>query len=117
MGRTRKLRLEAEDRWPTLYQFLGGYLHQDWPEDDGTPEAAVDHAISDYSLEQRKLVAKEWWDWNAKIGSQNDPRRHVNEGLGVNVFFRKPEEARAFMNLVYDKLIVSIRKEVKGWKP
>ena len=117
MGLSRKLRLEAAERWPTLTNFLGCYLHQDWPLHDGTPEAAIDHAIADHNLEDRQLVAREWWDWNAKVGSKNDPRREVNDGLGVNVRFKTPEEARALMNLIYDKLIVSIRAEAKGWKP
>lgn len=117
MGKARKLRIEAEETWPNLQQFLECYLHQDFVLHDGTPESAVDHAVADASPERRKIIAKEWWDWNARIGSKTDPRRDVNEGLGVCVFFKKPEDARRFMNMVYDKLIVSIRSETKGWKP
>ena len=116
MDLSRELRLEAEERWPTLKNFLGCYLHQDWPVDDGSPEAAIDHAISDHSLEDRRLVAKEWRDWNGKVGSKTDPRRQVNDGFGVNLFFKKPQEARAFMNLVYDKLVSSIKADTETWK-
>lgn len=28
--------------YPALSQFLGAYLHQDWPEEFSTPEAAVE---------------------------------------------------------------------------
>ncbi|MBX9582738.1 MAG: hypothetical protein K2X87_20730 [Gemmataceae bacterium] len=28
--------------YPTLSQFLGAYLHQDWPEEFSTPEAAIE---------------------------------------------------------------------------
>ena len=114
---TRQRRLDAEERWPDLFRFLGCYLHQDWPEESGSPEAAIDLAIAEHDLQERQTVARQWWDWNAVEGSKFDPRSSVNDGLGVEVWFEKPEEARVFMNSVYDKLIVSIRKEAKGWKP
>lgn len=114
---TRRRRLDAEERWPHLYKFLGAYLHQDWPEDSGTPEAAVDLAIAEHSLEERQAVARQWWNWNAIEGSKADPRPAINDGLGIEVWFETPLEARQFMNAVYDKIIVSIRKEVKDWKP
>lgn len=118
MGRaTRQRRIDAQERWPDLYQFLAGYLHQDWPEESGTPEAAVAIAIADHDLGQRQSVVRQWCDWNASEGSMFDPRAAVNDGLGVELAFAEPIEARAFMNEVYDMLIVSIRKEVKGWKP
>jgi hypothetical protein len=117
MGMTQKLRKEAEDRWPSLKSFFQAYLHEDWPVDDGTPENAVDRAISETPLSTLKSVASEWWQWNSSAGSAPDPRRHINDGLGVNVHFKTPLDARQFMNLVYDKLIVAIRKDEKGWKP
>ncbi|MDC8753067.1 contact-dependent growth inhibition system immunity protein [Erythrobacter sp. sf7] len=116
--KTRDIRLEAEGRWPTLYQFLGAYCHQDWPEDYGTPEAAVDAAIADYLLPIRQQVLQEWRDWNSTRGAEYDPRSAVNDGFGVDVCFEKPSDARQFMNMVYDKLIVSVRNETsKDWKP
>jgi hypothetical protein len=114
---TRQRRLDAKQRWPDLFQLLGAYLHQDWPEESGTPEAAVALAIAEHSLEQRQTVARQWWDWNAVEGSKADPRPAINDGLGVEVWFDTPLEARQFMNAVYDKLIVSIRGEVRDWKP
>ena len=114
---TREIRLKAEANWPNLFQFLGCYLHQDWPEESGTPEAAVDLAVAETQHEELKLVATEWWNWNATEGAQNDPRMAVNDGFGVEVVFKKPEKARQFMNMVYDKLIVAIRELEKAWKP
>lgn len=32
--------MNAKD-YPALYQFFGGYVHQDWPEEFGTIEEAV----------------------------------------------------------------------------
>jgi CdiI immunity protein len=115
--RTREIRLQAQERWPNLFQFLAAYLHEDWPRECETPEAAVEQALSETGHSQLKFVASEWWTWNATEGAKHDPRLSVNEGLGVNVWFNKPEKARQFMNMVYDKLIVVIRKEEKGWKP
>lgn len=117
MGMTAKLRREAGERWPNLKNFLECYLHEDWPEFDGTPENAVDRAIVEAPTNQLKIVASEWWHWNSTAGSAPDPRRQINDGLGVNVHFKGPTDARKFMNLLYDKLVVVIRKEEKGWKP
>lgn len=116
--KTRELRLEAEERWPTLLQFLAGYCHEDWDIFHGTPEGAVDAAITDYPLADRQQVLREWRDWNSTQGVEYDPRDAVNDGLGVNVLFKEPEAARKFMNTVYDKVIVSVRNETsKDWKP
>jgi CdiI immunity protein len=116
--KTREIRLEAEERWPTLYQFLGAYCHQDWPEEYGSPESAVDAAVSDYTLQMRQKALKEWREWNSTQGSDFDPRAAVNDGFGVCVYFKEPTDARQFMNMVYDKLIVSVRKETtQDWKP
>lgn len=117
MGMTQRLQKEAEDRWPNLKSFFECYLHQDWDVFDETPQKAVDRAITETPLDILKLVTTEWWDWNARSVRAPSLERQINEGLGVNVLFETPIEAREFMNLVYDKLIVAIRKAEKGWKP
>ena len=114
----REIRLETKKRWPTLYEFLAGYCHEDWPEIYGSPEAAVDAAIADYLLPMRQQVLKEWRDWNSTRGAEYDLRSAVNDGFGVNIYFKEPSAARQFMNMVYDKLIVSVRNETsKDWNP
>lgn len=107
-------RRRAEERWPTLCQFLAAYCHEDWPDFHGTPEGAIDAAIADYPFEGRQTVLREWRDWNGVEGTQHDPRAAVNEGLGVEMMFYQPEAARAFMNMVYDKLILSVRQETEA---
>lgn len=115
---SRELGLEARERWPVLYQFLGAYCHQDWPEEHGTPEDAVNAAIADYPLEMRQQVVREWREWNAAAGAVDDVRKMVNEGLGVEVWFEKPSDGRDFMNEVGVKLIASIRTDLGGqWRP
>ena len=64
----------------------------------------------------RQAIVRQWRDWNAVEASQHDPRLAINDGLGVNILFESPKAGRHFMNMVYDKLIVSIRKEVEHWK-
>ena len=45
-------------RYPEIAQFFGGYLHQDWPEDAGSWEAAVDQFLAGESAEHvRRAVA------------------------------------------------------------
>lgn len=115
--KARDIRLEASKRWPQLYQFLAGYCHQDWPEDYGTPEAAVDAAITDYTLAMRQQVLQEWRDWHASVEAVDDIRKIMNDGFGVNVWFKKPIDGRRFMDEVHDKLVISIKREIEErWK-
>jgi len=110
--------LEAETNWPNLCQFLGCYLHQDWPINGGTPEEAIDTAIADWDLAGRRKVLREWREWNRLRGGQTDGAASVNDGLGVEVSFVDEDEARQFMNMVYDKLIASVRAETgHQWSP
>ena len=116
--RSRELRLEANERWPNLCQFLGGHLHQDWPIHSGSPEKAVEHALAEWDLAGRRSVLVEWRDWNQIRGCRPDVTTSMNDELGVDVFFETDLEARQFMNMVYDKLITSVRAETsKDWKP
>ena len=112
--KTRERRLQAEERWPHLYQFLGSYLHEDWPIHSGTPEQAVEQAVAAWDLEGRRLVLREWRDWNATLGWKEDVVSSLGDGFGVSVYFRTAEEARKFMNHVYDRLIQSVRAETSG---
>jgi hypothetical protein len=90
---SRQIRLEHEERWPRLYQFLAAYLHQDWPVMYRSQWAAVEHAIADYDL----------------LG--------LKDGLGVNVRFDSEADARIFMNEIYERVIVQIRQTDKYWRP
>jgi hypothetical protein len=113
-----RLRDEAERRWPALHQFLVCYCHEDWSVLHGTLEGAIDAAIAGKHLEGRQQVAREWWDWNANAGVSEDLRAIVNRGFGVNRHFKQPIEARQFMDMVYDKLVLSIRVETGPyWRP
>jgi hypothetical protein len=114
----RQLRLEARERWPLLSNFFGCYLHEDYRIFHGSPEAAVDAAVAEHSLEQRQAILKEWRDWNARRGWQEDVHRFMWDGFAVYYTFDSAPEARQFMNMVYEKLITSVRAETeRRWKP
>ena len=111
MSRGQRAWAEAEARYPILQQFFGCYLHEDWTIDCATPQQAVDAAISAYPVAQRQQVRREL---AALLGSTDDDtrlRRALNDGLGVNLYFRKPGEARAFAEEVERKLLASIKSD------
>ncbi len=113
MSRAQRKRDEAEALYPALAQFLGGYLHEDWDIFSGTPEKAVDQAIDEYPVERRQQVRREL----ARLleGSDDDTllRATLNDGLGVNLYFRKPSEARTFAEEVEQKLLASIKSHFR----
>lgn len=115
--KTRDMRLQAEERWPTLFQFLGCYCHEDAPEMRGSVLQGIDKGVADYSLERRKEVLVELRDWMGTVAAKDDIRDLLNDGMGVNEFFEQPIDARNFVNSVHDKLRVSIRREHPHWTP
>ena len=38
---------DADRDYPALYQLFGGYFHQDWRDESGTPEATVRSFVGD----------------------------------------------------------------------
>lgn len=106
MSRGQRTWEDVEKRFPRLQQFFGCYLHEDRP---GTPLAAVDEAIADYPLELRQQVRRELAELLGSTDEDTSLRRLLNDGLGVNVYFRKPREARTFAEEVERKLLGSIK--------
>jgi hypothetical protein len=98
---------------------LGWYFNEDRQLLHGSVEDALAKSAAEMPLEARKSIIREWYDWQAKEGMSNeDLRRFVQDGFGVNLHFEKPIDARNFMNSVHDRLIESIRSETgKQWKP
>jgi hypothetical protein len=109
MSRRDRLRSDTEVRYPLLGQFLGGYLHEDWSIFSGTPEKAVDQAIAEYPVPILQQVRRE--QAGLLQGCDDDARLRdiLNEGLGVNVFFKQPREAREFAEDVERRLLQSIK--------
>lgn len=103
-----KIRSETEARYPLLGQFLGGYLHEDWPVFSGTPEKAVEQAIAEYPVPLRRQVRRELAGLLQGCDDDTRLRAILNDGLGVNVSFKQPGEARQFAEEVERKLLRSI---------
>ena len=108
MSRGGKPRSETEARYPLLGQFLGGYLHEDWSLCSGTPEKAVDQAIAEYPVPLRQQVRRELAGLLQGCDDDARLRAILNDGLGVNVYFKHPREAREFAEEVERKLLQSI---------
>lgn len=109
MSRREGLRTESEARYPLLWQFFGAFLHEDWPIFSGTPEKAVEQAIADYTVPLRQQARRELVSLLERCDDDSDLRRILNDGLGVNVYFKEAGEARAFAEDVERKLIESIK--------
>ena len=108
MSRKRINREMAEERYQDLWQFLGCYLHQDWPVFHGSPEGAVDDAIQESSRKRREAAKTQLDEVVAAAEDDVDLRRILNNCFGVNVWFRKPHEARVFARMIQDKLVASL---------
>jgi len=109
-GRTRRsLHEEIAQRFFPLGQFLGCYLHQDWPRFHATPEEAVEQAIEEYPIELRQDVRRKLHALLTELTDDWELRDALNEALGVSVYFKKPEAARAFAMDVEAKLMASIK--------
>lgn len=114
----RERRLEAEERWPLLRQFIGCHFHQDACLIWGTLEGALDAAIASHPLDRRQALVREWRDWNGTAGTADDIRPLLTESFGVDWCFATALDARRFMNWICETLIVSVRKEAgKDWRP
>ena len=108
-ARHARLRDEMERRYYRLQQFLTCYFHEDRDLLYGSVEDALAKAIAEYPVELRQQVRREL---AALMEEQPDDamlRRALNDGLGVNLYFRKPAEARAFAEMVARELLESIK--------
>jgi cobalamin biosynthesis protein CobT len=107
--RQARLRDEMERRFYRLSQFLGCYFHEDRSILYGSVEDALAIAIAEHPVELRQEVRRELV---ALLEEQPDDtmlRQTLNDGLRVNLSFRKPAEARAFAETVEHRLIESIK--------
>ena len=80
----------------------------------GTPEAAVDTAIAEYPTDLLQQTRRELAAMLAETPDDTRLRKVLNGGLDVNVYFKKPAEARAFAELVERKLMAAIKTRFDG---
>lgn len=76
----------------------------------GSFEGALERAVTDGPLEHRRAILTEWRDWKATEGEAEDIRPLL-DAFGVDVFFRTPEDAKNFMNRIYDELLGGVKAE------
>ena len=108
------MRRSAFETWPALAKFLETVIHGD---DSRVVQDDVQEQIGALPLSERENLAREWWNWNATAGAIDDIRFAI-EAFDSGFAFDTADHARAFMNDVYDRLIVSVRSEAgKGWRP
>ena len=104
------LREDMEARFYRLGQFLGCYFHEDRGIFHGSPEQALDAAIADHPVELRQEVRRQLGAVMAEYAEDDAGLRTVlNEGLGVNLHFKQPAEARNFAEMVDRRLLESIK--------
>ena len=116
--KSRERWLEAQERWPELQQFMAAQFNQDAVSIWGSLDAALHDGVNSRRLDHRQQVIREWWDWNKTAAWKGDIRSLLSDGLGVDWNFSSQDDARKFVNAIYDALIVSIRNEAgKDWKP
>ena len=116
-GRHVQLGEEMQSRFERLWQFLGGYLHQDWPELHATPEGAVADAIADYPLEMLEEVHRQLQSVLAETPDDTRLRSVLNGGFGVNVYFHRPAEARAFADSTLNQVHAAITERSRKAHP
>ena len=111
--KTLERRRSAKELWPNLANLLACYFNEDRQILYGSVEEALSKATSEVPLEMRQSIIREWRGWQAKEALNNDDlRRFVQDGFGVNLYFKKPIDARHFMNRLHDQLVESVRAEI-----
>lgn len=107
----RSQRKEAQERWPTLSNDLGAYFSQDFVLIDGSIEGALDRMVSDYPLDHRQSLLKEWREANVNIAWKPGFERYLGDVFGVALPFDDHVDARRFWNRFHDRIIESVRSE------
>jgi contact-dependent growth inhibition (CDI) system CdiI-like immunity protein len=69
-------------RYPTLWHFFGGYLHEDWRDDYDDEWAAIDGFIADGPPEDPVLFRAEIAQLLTEHSSEEDVRKIVLDDLG-----------------------------------
>ena len=63
------------NQFPALEQFLGGYFHQDFRLDHGSPDGAIEAFVSDATQEQIQAASAELEQALSVIEQMDDPQK------------------------------------------
>jgi hypothetical protein len=99
----------VEQRWPLMRNLMLRYFNEDYDLLYGSLQGALNNALGYCSLEHGRAVLKEWRDWDNSDDAKGDIRPFLYNGLSIAVFFNQPEEARQFMNGIYDRLLEQVK--------
>jgi hypothetical protein len=114
MGRRRQERRKiAEQRWPLLSNLMACHFNQDFDILYGSLDGAIAAAAREGSLDHRRAVLKEWRDWNGSEGMVDDIRPSLDDSFTIDVWFKRPIDARDLMNRIYDGLLEGVRTETR----
>jgi hypothetical protein len=89
------------------------YFNQDFGILYGSLDGAITAAAQDGSLAHRQAVLKEWRDWNVSEGAVDDIRPSLDDSFSIDIWFKRPIDARDLMNRLYDRLIEGVRAETR----
>jgi hypothetical protein len=103
----------VRERWPLLSNMIVCHFNEDFNLLYGSLEGAIAAAATDGSLEHRRAILKEWREWNATQRAADDIRRPLADGFSVAVHFKKPADARVFMDGVYETLLAGVKAETR----
>lgn len=94
---------------PNLEEFLGGYFHQDWPEDAPTAVAIVERYLNEWPIEE---VPKALSELNLLLAQSDDDVMRCVVGMGC--FYNPAADSmsyREWLNRVADRLNSFLREQ------
>lgn len=103
----------ARERWPLLSNMMVCHFNEDFNVLYGSLDGAIAAAAVAGSVQHRRTILEEWREWNATEGAGVDIRRPLADGFAVAVHFKKPADARTFMNRVYEALLAGATEQTR----
>jgi len=85
------------EKFPSVRQFLRGYLHEDWQEEYDTPAEAAQQFCEDADAEERQHVALEWIAFCLQTKNLSLPAiaSLLSDKLGSSWHLKSPEDLEA----------------------
>ena len=84
----------SPENFPSLRQFLRGYLHEDWQDEFETPAEAAQQFCEDADAEERQHVALEWIAFCQQTKNLSLPAiaSLLSDRLGSSWLLKSPDE-------------------------
>ncbi|WP_323800624.1 hypothetical protein [Parasphingorhabdus sp.] len=111
--RRRELRLEAEERWPTLFEGISWVWNEDQSVFYENEDSAIKSLATEHPLQWRQQFIKEWRECDVEWGHQSNFHVLLQDGLNMNRVLKDNVEGRQLWSKAYDTVIDSVRAEFK----